>query len=81
VLAQIGLNSTAAITKFYSQIKLRQGLLTGDCVGCRECHIKFGLIRVTQITQEAKGFQPLWVEAFCQYTPVMGSNSAVRVLY
>lgn len=26
VLAQIGLNSTAAITMFYSQIKLRQGL-------------------------------------------------------
>ena len=26
VLARIGLNSTAAITMFYSQIKLRQGL-------------------------------------------------------
>ena len=26
VLAQIGLNSTTAITMFYSQIKLRQGL-------------------------------------------------------
>ena len=26
VLAKIGLNSTAAITMFYSQIKLRQGL-------------------------------------------------------
>ena len=26
VLAEIGLNSTAAITMFYSQIKLRQGL-------------------------------------------------------